>query len=375
MCHTEPPWQLCTGIEADNDEEKGKAIIAEANEDEETLVVYTDGSKDVKSGVRRVGAGAAVYRMEELVRIHKWGGGSRATIFDAEMMGLAKGMASAVEFAEKTGRTKVKKVVLATDNESALLMIRDCRPHPAQIFSLMFRKHADLFVSQGGRVHLVWVRAHKGMMGNEMADALAKEARELPTNEFGGATVSWKKERAKAMITKNWRMAWRERRGGSASAGLSVLGREPSRSYPDCMETIANAPRRQAARTIQVLLGHGWFGEFYECFNLNGNVECACGAQRETRDHILLRCPLFVEHRHILWRGNTLIGMYDDFIFSTKEGKLLLLKFLEKTDAFFKRQQPPEDPDSDDDNHPAEGPQAGPFLLFLRSLVSVCSLM
>jgi hypothetical protein len=189
-----------------------------------------------------------------------------------------------------------------------------------------------------------------------MADALAKEARELPSNEFGGATVSWKKERAKAMITKNWRMAWRERRGGSASAGLSVLGREPSRSYPDCMETIANAPRHQAARTIQVLLGHGWFGEFYERFNLNGDVECACGAQRETRDHILLRCPLFAEHRHILWRGDTLIGMYNDFIFSTKEGKLLLLKFLEKTDAFFKQRRPPEDPDPNDDDHPAEGP-------------------
>jgi hypothetical protein len=192
--------------------------------------------------VRRVGAGAAVYRMEELVQIHKWGGGSRATIFDTEMIGLAKGMASA----------------LAMDNESALLMTRDCRPHLAQIFSLMFRKHADLFVSQGGSVHLVWVRAHKGMTGNKMAHALAKEARELLSNKFGGATVSWKKERAKAMITKNWRMAWRERRGGLASAGLLVLGREPLRSYPDCMETIANAPRRQAARTIQVLLGHGW---------------------------------------------------------------------------------------------------------------------
>jgi hypothetical protein len=67
--------------------------------------------------------------------------------------------------------------------------------------------------------------------------------------------------------------------------------------------------------------------------------------------------------------------MYDDFIFSTKEGKLSLLKFLEKTDAFFKRRRPPEDPDSDDDDHPAEGPQAGPFLLFSRSLVLVCSLM
>jgi hypothetical protein len=32
----EPPWQLCTGI-------KGKAIIAKANKDKETLVVYTDG--------------------------------------------------------------------------------------------------------------------------------------------------------------------------------------------------------------------------------------------------------------------------------------------------------------------------------------------
>jgi hypothetical protein len=102
------------------------------------------------------------------------------------------------------------------------------------------------------------------------------------------------------------------------------------------------------ARTTQVLLGHGWFGEYYKRFNLNNDHTCSCGAETQTREHLLCDCPLFDAHRRPwrrTWRriagGPTTEGLVD--LSKPTTGFILgsdfrdhLVVFLRESDAFFK---------------------------------------
>jgi hypothetical protein len=64
--------------------------------DVNTLTVYSDGSLYVRGGFRRVGAGALVTHKGANVITRKWPCGSRAEVYDAEMIGLAGASAKAL---------------------------------------------------------------------------------------------------------------------------------------------------------------------------------------------------------------------------------------------------------------------------------------
>jgi hypothetical protein len=96
------------------------------------------------------------------------------------------------------------------------------------------------------------------------------------------------------------------------------------------------------------VLGHGWFGEYYKRFNLNDDHACACGAELQTREHLLCDCPLLDVHRGP-WRrtwGRIAGGMLTEGLVDLARpptGFILgsdfrdhLVEFLRESNAFFK---------------------------------------
>jgi hypothetical protein len=108
---------------------------------------------------------------------------------------------------------------------------------------------------------------------------------------------------------------------------------------------------------MQVRLAHGWFGEYYARIGVPEDDECPCTAWRtaagdtsirpivETREHILLHCPLYAaaraRHFHNVLTDKI---MSLPVILGTAHRDIKLCAFLRETNAFFKQRRPRQPP-------------------------------
>jgi hypothetical protein len=168
--------------------------------------------------------------------------------------------------------------------------------------------------------------------------------------------------RAKACVFKNWQKDWIECAASYGSALVTVAGRLPQHQLDKKIVHLFRAKRRWGARAVQVMLGHGWFGEYYSRFSIDEDPTCPCvgwapehgtGGPHvtQTRKHLLFECSRFAEarKRHIdcwFYGGSVSLGN----LFGDWDGRERLLGFLTETNAFFKTtpRRLPEHPDTGD---------------------------
>ncbi|KAF8599122.1 hypothetical protein BDV93DRAFT_592225, partial [Ceratobasidium sp. AG-I] len=86
---------------------------------------------------------------------------------------------------------------------------------------------------------------------------------------------------------------------------------------------------------VQVILGHGFFGEYYSRFVPSEEVGCQCeGAPFQTLRHVLLDCPLHDVPRMKLRKVSKYLLQKD--IFGSVKGLRALADFLSSSLAFSK---------------------------------------
>ena len=96
-------------------------------------------------------------------------------------------------------------------------------------------------------------------------------------------------------------------------------------------------------RLFQCRTGHGFMGEYYLRHRIDEPVECPCGEDFQTREHILFDCPRYDDHRHLLQVGDGEPTLQQ--VLGTNEGLKCLVEFLKASRAFTKTGGPPdEDP-------------------------------
>jgi ribonuclease HI len=183
-----------------------KSRLNELARNSEALTLFTDGSKRRSNGRRRTGAGFVAYSLGAEVQAGRWGLGRRADNFDAEMYALAGASAAAAKRHREHPHTKT--FLFLADNQAAINTITDTNDHPAQLASILFRKHIDsiLQADATARVEIRWIPGHKGFTGNERADAIAKAAVNDPP--ITHSTITWAREKAKRRALKAWRSDW-----------------------------------------------------------------------------------------------------------------------------------------------------------------------
>jgi ribonuclease HI len=246
-------------------------------------------------------------------------------------MGASMGAKLAADWIERLDN-EICTIVLAIDNQATVGQISDATNHYGQRFSIRFQRHMHRVLDNFPQVHykVAWIRAHQeNSMGNNMADRLAKEACHLPLKEsrFGGASLSWLKEQAKACVQTDWQASWEERLRVSRGA---IITTPPTCKIPKEMKAVMEAPRDISARALQAMVGHGFFGEFYSRHVPSEQVDCPCGEELQTRTHILMECPEYHEARSRLDMRS------EEWLVTTKEGRDVLLGFLKQTNAFRK---------------------------------------
>ena len=286
-----------------------------------------------------MGASAVVIGADEVRRIRKRCLGSQAEVYDAELWGLADGALSAIPEAMRATET-AHTIVFCADNSAAIETITRTDGHPGQHLSVRFCNAVNEYLEADPRKRVVirWTPGHKGIRGNELADRAAKEA---ATHDDGSErpqpTYTHLRRRAREAALQRWRRQWRlakhERTGTHRGNLYSVADRfEPNLKPQPHFRNILS--RHVYGLTLQCRTGHAFMGEYYQRFVPTEPIGCPCGASLQTRKHILLDCPRYDSHRHLLRHQGRPMTVND--IVGTDQGIVALAKFIAATGAFTK---------------------------------------
>ena len=89
--------------------------------------------------------------------------------------------------------------------------------------------------------------------------------------------------------------------------------------------------RNLFSRVIQCHTSHAHIGSYYDYFNILEPKSCISDAALQTREHILLSCMHFANHRHILEDDSSTICLSD--VLASTEGIKCLAKFIAESGA------------------------------------------
>lgn len=264
--------------------------LRQALRDPTNIVMFSDGSLQLVKNTPHTGAAWAVYAKRGCVAHGSFPVG-KATIYDAEMMALTRGLSRAVDLATPDTTT----IRVYVNNKAAAQTVFKCQPGPAQLVSILATQHARRFLTNrpDRHIHVHWCPAHVQVEPNEFVDKLAKQAAALPQPSF--VSIAFARQRLAAEAKLRWQQ---DVARPQALGTHTILPRQPEAlcTMSDKAHPLINSQRTGLALTARLarfLSGHFPHGAYRARFHLPGPTACACGAPLETQDHILLECPLW----------------------------------------------------------------------------------
>ncbi|KAH7558667.1 hypothetical protein BM1_04804 [Bipolaris maydis] len=155
-----------------NQRKAKQSTTRELLEDEHLLSIYSDASATSKG--KGVGVGVALYKGASLIAQEKANIGYNQLVYNGELEGITLGLEKAVDLADD-----YLEVRIYADNQAAILRLKTASDYPGQEWQLRCTIAAEKLQEKGILPTIQWVPGHQGVIGNERADALAKEATKL----------------------------------------------------------------------------------------------------------------------------------------------------------------------------------------------------
>jgi ribonuclease HI len=263
------------------------------------VCIFTDGSKTTND----VTCAFVVYNKQEESDNRQYRLAPECSVFQAEMTAI-------VQAVEWLNDNFYSEAAILTDSLSALQAV-----HGSDMSNPLVYKLKSLILTYGWlKVRLYHTRAHIGTTGNERAHTLATNVRpEITDFKYSLEPVSSIKSWYRKESARHWKNQWRTGDTGRLTHRLA-----PNLSVPVPLHIVSY-------QTMQILTGHGSFGQYLARFNVRQSADCYCGAAVCDVLHLLTECPthcpnLIQQH----FAGKDLSNMSD--IFSDPE----------LTDAFVK---------------------------------------
>lgn len=159
-------------------------------------------------------------------------------------------------------------------------------PRPVLVHPVPRSSRCELSAHPNLKLEVRWIPGHSGFAGNERADRLANEAGMQTPVTLCNRTITWPKAQPTHRASQTWRSVWAA--SHRSHYVTSHLPKPPSLRLAK-FHSEFHGPRDVHCRLIQVILGHGFFGEYYDRFVPNEDPNCPCGSVTvQSLRHVLL---------------------------------------------------------------------------------------
>ncbi|GBN39971.1 hypothetical protein AVEN_197808-1 [Araneus ventricosus] len=234
---------------------------------ESRIRVYIDGSK-VDGGV---GFSVCILHGEIQHKIICKKLEPQNTVFQAELGVLGEAVDWAIE--------NKKKINIYTDSRSSIKALKSCGSRSKFVISIK-----NKFFLAEGLVGLVWVKAHVGIPGNELANHFAK----LASVEGEGMDIPFPYSFVKSTLKKKLLEDWQIYYGACETASGNRI-----RSFVPRVDTKTLIKSKYL---IYFLTGHGPFPCYLSRFKILSSPLCECGSLGDP-DHYLFDCLMTRDHQ------------------------------------------------------------------------------
>ena len=253
--------------------------------------VWTDGSR-LEDG--RVGAAWAWWQEGEWRRDGSFLGTNKE-VFDAEVYALLEAI-RLLNDREETGAD----YTVFSDSQAAIFRLHHEECGPAQALARAAITAAQELRARGNDITIRWTPSHRGVVGNERADTLAREA---AAGELRQATPDYLREASLAHLTRKIT----EARSLETSSWIRTNVKRRHRYRPPpggkIRQELRATGKEVAGRYYQLLSGHAATAPHLRRIGQATSDECwwCDTGQRQTRLHLFSRCRRWIPQIRDLW--------------------------------------------------------------------------
>ena len=282
-----PPWddinQFIVVNSIINDGQTFQLYLHDHWEGFETI--YTDGSRTSLAGESSV---ACAQYSSGSGRLTCWKLNGNQSIIAAELFAIYKTLDSL--------DGNHRNVIIFTDSKSGLQLIMNKSP---KTYENLIHKIQTLLMIKNlhNKVFLHWVKAHCGILGNEIADRGANQAHQNNRSEILPLPKEYYYNLLKKQFIVNWNQYWR------SSITLTSKGQY----LLNFRETISNKllifssfSRREQVILTRLRIGHAAVQSYKHRFHISDDPNCEACQVPETIDHLFFECQLYNNKRDAL---------------------------------------------------------------------------
>ena len=279
--------------------------IISSYEENNNFIFYTDGS------VANSGSGAGIF-CERLQLNSFFPLGKYTTVLQTEVFAITMCIQKCIELL-----LVGKPICICSDSQAALRALQSYSVASDSIFECIKLLNRMSTVES---VTLLWIPAHSGFRGNEIADSLAKQGSSLAfigPEPCIALPVTWFKIRNDEWAKKQHLDYWNNL---PTCRDTKLYIQKPSNNIADYL---FNLSKSHLKILVRGLTGHCRFN--HHMFKLGISNECICmmcGSDYDTPYHLLCLCPRFAMERHELF-GDYVLNSNEYMTLNIKE----ILKF------------------------------------------------
>lgn len=237
-------------------------------------LVYTDGSKNNEN----VGYGVHIPQLNINFSSRL---SDHMSICSAELAAIHKAICICKE-------KKVNKAIICSDSKSAIEKISNCQITKKNGNNVLkIKERIREFNNENNILLITWIPGHAKIVGNEMADKLAKIGTTLNIAE----NTKVEKSDILAIIKNNTKDKFKSDWKNKYHTGKWYTNIQENFDFKPWHFKFPYSNRRHVTSIIRMRTGHCLTGEHLHKIKIREHPYCDCG-QIESLDHIFFECPI-----------------------------------------------------------------------------------